>query len=203
MDDIALFEDVKIRAAWFDPHGLLKSAAVRAAEAGRKVAARTRRAAKTGLIIAATSLIGLNVAARASTIDVPTQLSLSWPAAPTAQYTKQQLADALHELRRHGDDWNGTEITKPVAKAMAAAETILPQLPDIFADATAGIDGDGGVYFRMKQGEKLAFLTVSPPSMHLLYMEPGQPNLYIDDEQFKGKVLPARIRRALDEKLAS
>jgi hypothetical protein len=201
MDDISIFEDVRIREAWFDPYGLLKSVAKRAAEGSRKVRAHARRAAQTGMIIVASSLIGLNSAVHATTPEVPTQLALQWPAEPTAQHTKQLLADSLHAIRRTSDDWNGIELTKPAPKSMAAAQTILQQLPDIFADASAGVDGDGNIYFTMKQGEKIAFLTVAPPSMHLLYMEPGHPNLYIDNEQFKGKVLPARIKSVLDEKL--
>ena len=203
MDETALFEATKIRSAWFDVQGLLKSATKRAAEVGRKTGTRARRAVRTGLLIAASSLIGFNTAVHAVAPEVPTQMTLHWPADPTAQYTKQQLADALHAIRRTADDWTGTQYTRPTPKAMAAAQTILQQLPDFFADASAGVDGDGNVYFRMKQGDKLAFLTVAPPSMHLLYMEPGQPNLYIDDEHFKGKILPARIKHVLDDKLAS
>jgi hypothetical protein len=199
MDDTALFEEGKIREAWFDVHGLMKTVSRRVVRVGTRV----RRSARTGLIIVASSLIGWNASVHAITPEVPTQLTLQWPTGPTTQHTKQLLSDALHAIRRSGEDWNGVVLTKPAPKAMAAAETILPQLPNFFADATAGVDGDGNIYFRMKQGEKIAYLTVAPPLMHLLYMEPGEPNLYIDDEQFRGKVLPARIKQVLDKKLAS
>lgn len=114
----------------------------------------------------------------------------------------QRLADALQAIRRTGDDWNGSELTKPAPKSVAAAEAILAQLPEYFTEASAGVDGDGNIYFRMKQGEKLALVTIAPPTMHVVYIEPGQPNVYIDDEHFKGKVLPVRIKRLLNEKMA-
>lgn len=198
MPDSDLFEFGKIRSLWYDLNGLLK-----AVVPSRRIGKRKLRNAAAAVVLAAASLVSFNATAKAFTVGLPTQFTLEWPAPPAAAYTKQSLSDALYAIRRAGADWNGTALTEPVSKSVIAAETILKQLPNFVADATAGVDGDGNVYFRLKQGERIAYLTIEPKLIHLLIVEPGRPNVYIDDEQFKGKVLPARIRDVLTEKMAS
>ena len=194
----SIFEATKIRTAWYDVYGILKEIARPSLKPAKK-----RSFATTLFVVVASSLIGLNASTAAVAPRVPTQLTLEWPTGPTATYTKQQLSDALHAIRKSGADWNGESIVAPAERAIVAAERILPQLPPIVAEASAGVDGDGNIYFRMKKEQKLAYLTIEPKLMHLLVMETGQPNVYVDDAQFSGKVLPPRVKELLAKKFTS
>lgn len=198
MSNTKIFEDVKIRGTWYDEQGLLKTS-----PPFRKHTGRPRRKLAWAASLIAFSLIGMNVAATVYAPSPPAQATLVWPSPPTAAYTKQSLLESLLKIRRLGVDWTGYSGASPLEKSISAAERVLPQLPDIVADARAGVDGDGHVYLRLQQGEKVAYLTVEPRLIHLLYMEPGKPNIYIDDEQFKGKVLPSRIKQILAGNLIS
>jgi hypothetical protein len=196
MNDLELFEDVKIRRKWCDLQGLLKAWAP-----SPKHTDRPRRKLTWAASVVVSSVIGFNVAATA--LAPPGQATLVWPTPPTAAYTKQSLLESLQKIRTLGADWTGHSAASPVEKSVSAAQHILPQIPDVVADARAGVDGDGNVYLRLKQGDKVAYLTVEPKLLHLLYMEPGKDNIYIDDEQFKGKVLPARIKKVLKDNFVS
>ncbi len=194
ISDVDLFEGGKLRSIWFDIHGLLKAWTPTA-----NGKARPKRKAKFAASIAAAVMIGCSVTAHA--FIEPLQLSLEWPAEHTAASTKHSLLQSLKQLRRLKADWDGHGSPQPVERSISTAEWILPQLPDVVADAQAGINGDGHVFLRLRRGEKIAYVTVEPKAMHLLYIEPGQPNVYIDDEQFSGRVLPANIKKVLEERL--
>ncbi len=196
MDDVRIFSDTKIRDIWYDVHGFLRTIVP-----AKKVGSGKKRG-KSVFAAVASVLVAASIASSAIAASVPTQLMLQWPAPPTAALTKQSLADALHQLRRTGADWNGAKLSEPDSKALVAAEKILPQLPNFVAEASAGVDGDGNVYFRLRQGPKLAYLTVAPRTMYLLVMQSGKESIYIDDEPFK-KLLPARIKRILEDNLAA
>lgn len=147
--------------------------------------------------IVVSSLIGLSIAAYQLAATAPAQATLAWPTPPTAALTKQSLSDAIKEIRKLSDDWNGHNAPPPAQRSIAAAERLVQELPDVVARAHAGINSEGNVYFRLAKGGKTVYLTIEPDLIHLLYMEPGKDNVYIDDEQFRGKKLPAAIRRAL------
>jgi hypothetical protein len=196
ISDVDLFEAGKPRSIWFDINGLMRAWAPPA-----KQRARGKRKAKFAASIVTAAMIGCSVTAHA--IVEPLQLSLAWPAEQTAASTKHLLLQSIKQLRRLKADWNGHPSPQPIERSISIAEWILPQLPDIVADARAGINGDGHVFLRFRRGDKVAYLTVEPKFMHLLFIEPGQPNLYVDDEQFGGRILPARIKSILEERLKS
>ena len=156
-----------------------------------------RRGARWFTHIVASSLIGLSIAAYELTIAAPAQAAVAWPTPPTAALMKQSLSEAIKEIRKLGDNWNGHNAPAPAQPSITAAERLIQELPDVVAQAHAGINGEGNVYFRFTKGGKTVYLTIEPDLIHLICMEPGKENVYIDDEQFRGKKLPAAIRRAL------
>ena len=196
-EDIDLFQTGKPRSIWFDLHGLLKAWTKPAAAKARP----KRKAPFSARTIAAAAMLGF--AATTHAISEPVQLSLAWPIEASAASTKHALLQSLKSIRRMKADWDGRGAPAPVERSISVAEFILPQLPDVVADARAGLDADGHVYLRLNRGSKVAYITVEPKAMHLLYTEPGHPNVYIDDEQFNGRVIPASIRKVLDERLKS
>ncbi len=195
ISDGDIFEAARPRTVWFDVHGLMRSWRRRA-----ESLSRPRRRAKYVAAVAA-ALIGCSMTAHA--VVEPVQLTLNWPAEKTAAATKHSLLQSLKRLRHLKADWNGRGAAAPVERSISIAEWILPQLPDVVADAKADLDGDGNVLIRIKNGEKIAYLTVEPKVMHLLYIEPGQPNIYIDDAVVTGKMIPVDITKVLGERLNS
>src|SRR5258708_25543173 len=192
MTDTQIFEDVRIRAKWYELNGLMRAWTPKKKREGPQ----RKRGVKWAASFIASSLIGASVAT-ATLFPISSQAVLVWPANPTAEHTRQMLADSVQKLKAIKGDWTGYSTPAPLEKSLKAAEHILPQLPNVLADAQAGVDGDGHVYFRLRQGDKVAYLTIEPRLMHLFYSEPGKENIYVDDEQFKGKILPARIRNLI------
>ena len=103
------------------------------------------------------------------------------------------LLDSLAKIRSLPADWTGYSAPAPVEKSVVAAEQILPALPNIVADALAGLDGDGHVFLKFWRGEKVAYLTVEPNLMHLFVTAPGKPNISIDAAKFQPRVVPEKI----------
>jgi hypothetical protein len=165
-------------------------------------AQRQRRAKDFFVNIVASATIGLTVAGYSLvTVEAPATAALEWPTKPTAALTKQSLIEALRAVKSLNADWNGHAAPAAAQASVAAAERLLLELPDVVADVRAGIDDDGNVYFRLAQGEKVAYLTVEPDVLHLVCMTPNKGNVYVDDEHFRKK-LPATIRKALTTTLA-
>ena len=197
MIDIDLFEYGKLRSLWYDLHGLLKTAA-----SARDKPKRPRRKLTFAACVAG-SLLSFNAATSVFAAAPPGQLSFAWPQPLTAALTKKSLLESLKRVRQLKGGWNGHSAAKPIERSVSVAEYILPQFPDIVADARAGVDADGNVFLRFSRRDKVAYVTVEPKLMHLIYMEPGQPNVYIDDEIFNGKILPASIKNVLEKRLKS
>ena len=149
----------------------------------------------------AAMLVSLNIAAVVHAPCPPGQSALIWPTPPTAAFTKQALMESLKKIRSLGADWTGHSSPTPAAQSIKVAEAMVPLLPDVVADAQAGVDADGNVYLRFKKGQKIAYLTVESNLMHLLVMTPGAETVYIDAEQHRGKKLPSKIRVALEGSL--
>lgn len=189
---VDIFTDAKIRDAWFDANGLSK-----AWEAPKEKNRPKRNVWFASIVFA------MNTLAVATLVlpPVPAQAVVMWPTGPTAESVKESLRDSLRALKSLRQGWGGHEIAAPVRESLMAAERILPQLPNFFVSAKAGVDGDGNVYFRLSKGSKVAYLTVEPKLLHLLCTEPGKTNIYIDDQKFKGNTLPPRIIRVLTENL--
>ena len=189
MNEFELFQTYDV-ASW-QASGVIKPVAVSVA------ASRRRRRAKDHLVsVVASTMLCLSVIGYNLPVNAPAIATFDWPAKPTAALTKQSLADALKALKRLGPDWNGHSAPAPAQASLSAAERLVPELPDVVAEARAGVDDEGNVYFRLAQGDKVAYLTVEPELLHLVCMTPGKDNYYVDDEQFRKK-LPATIRKAL------
>ncbi len=166
------------------------------------VATRRQRRVKDFFVDVATStMLCLSIVGYNLPVDTPAAATLDWPTRSTAALTKQSLTDALKAIKRLGPDWNGYVAPAPTQASLTAAERLIPELPDVTADARAGVDSDGNVYFRLAQGERVAYLTIEPERLHLVCMTPDKGSYYVDDEQFRKK-LPANIRRALATTLA-
>ncbi len=192
-NDTTLFQ-INAVSTWLEKGGLLVMSARKRKPRDRPI--KTRKERFFFEVIAA-SVIGLSIAFTPLAKAEQTQLTLTWPAQQTSVYTRQSLADAIHSLKTLQADWNGHDAPAPKPESIKAAEYILPQLPNVIAEANAGVDGNGNVYLKLARGDKVALVTIEPRLVHFLCMEPGKPNVYIDDEQFKGKKLPASIKRAL------
>ena len=164
---------------------------------------RPRRSRKwvASVVLGASLTIG-QVALSAAT-QFPALVSFAWPAKPDAEYTRQSLVESLRQIRSLHPNASGYALPVPDPKSLVAAERRVSQLPDFVAQALAGVDEDGNVYFRFQQGPKVALVTVEPQLMHALYMEPGKSNVYIDDEEFRGKKLPSSIKKLLENNLTS
>ena len=195
---IDLFESGKLRSIWFDFHGLLKAWKPRREDSESRPRRKARAFATS---IVASAMVGFSTMAHA--LAEPLQLTLAWPVEASPASTKYQLLQSLRDIRRLRADWNGRGAPAPVERSVSVAEFIVPQLPDIVADARAGVDADGHVFLRLNRGTRVAYITVEPKVMHLLYTEVGQQNVYVDDEQFNGRVIPAKIKKILDERLNS
>lgn len=195
MDMIDLFDVGRVRKLWYDHQGLFKSVQ-RIERPPRPV----RRAAFVARVASAT--LALNAAALAFAAEEPGQVSVAWPASEArAIAVVDVLNESLQKMRDLKSNWNGQGAPAPVQQSIAAAQYVLNQLPNVHMNASAGVDPEGHVFLRLNRGSRLAYLTVEPRSMHLLYIEPGQPNLYIDDEPFKGKIIPANILAVLNARL--
>lgn len=196
-NDIGLFEIGKLRSIWFDINGLMT--AWRPAAKARKPR-RKRGQAFKAMMTAAAFAFGASTAATTQAMQTqePMQLSLTWPVDPTPALTKYHLHQSLKGLRRLKANWDGRGAAAPIERSISVAEYILPQLPNIIADAQAGLNGDGHVFLRIARNNRVAYITVEPRTMHLFYVEPGSPNVYIDDEQFNGKIVPAAIKKTLE-----
>jgi hypothetical protein len=153
--------------------------------------------------LALSTALAIGAATAQATVLPPGQASLKWPTAPSVSFTKDVLLEGLRKIRDFHGDWLAEPKGPPNAASLTAAANIVPQLPNLVADARAGVDGDGNVYLRFRKDDKTMYLTVEPHLIHLLLMQPGQPNVYIDDENFKGKILPGKIRGVLATHLAS
>lgn len=161
-----------------------------------------RRKANYLVQMVTSTVIALSVATCELAIAAPAQAALAWPAPPTVASTKQSLSEAIRNIRKLGDNWNGHNAVAPMQQSIAAAERMVQELPDVVAQASAGVNGEGNVYFRFAKNGKTVYLTIEPNLLHLICMEPRKDSLYIDDEQFRGKKLPAAIRRTLTTTLA-
>jgi hypothetical protein len=197
MTHVDVFESSRLRAVWYDTHGLLKAYKP---EPRPKRPKRQRDFIATFLGGVALSM-GMLVDAVAAA-EPPSQGALAWPTAKWRLSVQEALQDSLKKIRALKPGWN-REAPAPVERAISVAEYILPQLPDVPADARAGVDDQGNVFLRLHRGDRVAYLTVEPKVMHLVYMEAGQPNVYIDDAEFSGKILPLSIKKVLDERLKS
>lgn len=198
MTHVDVFEAARVRALWFDIHGLLK--AYRPERVRAKRPKRQRDFVATFLGGMALCL-GMTAEAVAS-VEPPTQVSLAWPTAESLLSVQDSLRDSLKKIRTLKAGWNRSA-PAPIERAVSVAEYILPQLPDVRAEARAGVDDEGNVFLRIHCGDRVAYLTVEPKIMHLVYMENGKPNVYVDDAPFGGKVLPESIKKVLDERLKS
>lgn len=188
----SIFEAVKVQQ-WFDVDGLLK-----AWKPETRAPRPKRKLAFAASVAAAATVLGMNLA---HTIAVPVQAAVTWPTEQTPASTREALQNSLNVVRGLPNKWDGRHAPKPNQRSVQVTEYILPQLPDIVAEARAGIDDEGNVFLRLARSNRVAYLTVEPRSMHLLFVEEGQRNVYIDDEPFNGKILPANIKRILDERL--
>ncbi len=188
---VALFDSMNLRDLWFDADGLL-----RAYQKATKMAAKPRRKITFKAIVGA-SLIAATTAALAKT--PPGQAIVTWLSAPSEASIRKSLEQSLQNLRRLKAHWNGIEAPAPIERSISAAQYILPQLPALHGDATAGVDSEGHVFLKFARGDRVAFLTVEPRVMHVVYMQPGQATVYEDDEQFNGKVLPENIKKVLSK----
>lgn len=187
-----------IVGAW-QVDGLVK----RVEQSGKRVKRQSRHKEWfSSLALSAVLAVG-TATAQATVVVPPGQASLNWPTAPSVSFTKDVLLEGLRKLRDFHGDWLAEPKGAPNAASLTAAANIVPQIPNLFADARAGVDGDGNVYLRFRKDDKTMYLTVEPHLIHLLVMQPGQPNVYIDDEKFKGKILPTKIRGVLAANLAS
>lgn len=149
-------------------------------------------------------IFGTNFCAIAQTVSLPNQNASACSHVPEPSYLmKKALLESLSKIASLGDNWQGQDAHVPSRQAVTAAEQIVPTLPNIIADASAGVDGDGNVYFKLQKGEKFAYLTVEPTTMHLLVIAPGEKNVYLDDVKFQPRELPSKIRRTLEQKLVS
>jgi len=192
---VSLFDSTKLRDLWFDAQGLLRAYTKpkphRAnARPRRKLHDGVGKAVVFGTLVAATTL--------ALAMPAPMQLSLTWPTLPTEASTRQYLEQSLKGIRQLKANWAGLDTPAPIERSISAAHYILPQLPELKGDATAGVDSDGNVFLKFTSGNRVAILTIEPRMMHLAYMQPGTPTLYRDDQQFNGKVIPTNIKKVLD-----
>lgn len=190
----SLFESGLIRNKWFDVFGLLRADEPKPVRTNP----RRRKHSFAAYCLAGASVVGLNATVEAFAETPPGQASLVWPQAPTAESTKQLIVHSIKQLRTLKKDWNGYESAAPVERSLTAAEYIVPQLPDIVVDAQAGLDADGNVFLRLSRGNKVAYVVIEPKLMHAVVVNPGQASIYLDDEPFQGKILPARIKTALE-----
>ena len=146
-------------------------------------------------------MTGINACPLARAVELP-NLSASFSShIPDASYlTKKSLLESLKNIAALGDDWR-EHGAAPSRQAVIAAEQMVPALPNNISNASVGVDGDGHVYFKLQNGEKLAYLTVESSVMHLLVMAPGEKNVYLDDIKFHPKELPSKVRRTLEQKM--
>lgn len=157
---------------------------------------------RTGILFIALTM-GINISALAQTVNLPNQSASVCSHAPEPGYlTKKALLESLKSIASLGDNWQGQDTPAPSRQAVTAAEQIVPALPNIIADVSAGVDGDGNVFFKLQKGDKLAYLTIESATMHLLVMAPGRKNLYIDDVKFQPRQLPSKIRQSLEQEMA-
>lgn len=192
LNESDVFESSNLRSAWFDFQGFLKSW-VRP-ERGRKPVRRKAPFAAL-LATAAISLVSI-----ADAVMQPVQLTLALPIEQSALATKHALLESIKSLRLHRGEAMSYGAPAPVERSLTVAQYIIPQFPDVVADARAGLNDEGNVFVRFSRGEMVAYVTVEPKAMHLLVMEPGRPNVYLDDEKFGGKVIPDSIKRVLAER---
>jgi hypothetical protein len=108
----------------------------------------------------------------------------------------------LENIASFTESWQREGDSPPSRQAITAAKQLVHSLPDSIADVSVGINGDGNAYFKLRNGEKLAYLTVEPAIMHLLVMTPEEKNVYLDDVRFHPRVLPSKILRTLEQKMA-
>lgn len=147
-------------------------------------------------------LIGGSMSASAQTTNLTSPSACVYTHIPApGELEKNALLSSLKSIESLVDNWQGYGAPAPSKQAVAAAKQIVPSLPNITAGASAGVDGDGNVYFKLQKGEKLAYLTVEPSIMHLLVMVPGGKNIYIDDAKFNPRELPSKIRQALEHEM--
>lgn len=192
---ISIFDEVKIRNQWFDSEGLARAWT----ESPKTITRRPKRNAPwiASMIVA----VAFSAASSVTLAAPPGQVVMTWPTPATAQSAKDNLRFSLRTIKKLGKDWSGNPGSAPVRESIDAAERLLPQLPNIALDARAGVDGDGNVYLRLSKGTRVAYLTVEASLLHLFYTDAGNDNVYIDDQKFKGSVLPSRIVQVLSEKL--
>lgn len=144
---------------------------------------------------------GISASAITAAVELPSH-NVVCSHIPEAGYlTKNALWGTLRQIASLGDDWQGQEGQAPLRKSVAAAEQLVPSLPGTITNASAGVDGDGNVFFKLQKDDKLAYLTVEPAMMHLLVMVPGEKNLYLDDVKFRPGQFPSKILRALTDKM--
>lgn len=192
MIDVFDFDLARPRTMWFDANGLLKAPAV-----ARRRPSRPRRKRAFTACVAGAALVLCVVDALA--LQAPAQTAIAWPHAPTIVTVQEALKGSLDSLRKLGENWDGHGAPAPIERSISAAEYILPQLPALRTQAVAGVNDEGNVLVRMRIGPGTAYLTVEPKLMHLLYMVQGRSNVYIDDADFNGKVIPSSILRILRE----
>lgn len=183
----------------FAVSGQSKNVASRVGQVAARQAARARaRVSET----ASALLIGASICAvaPAEAIVDPGASAYSVSVDP-ARAAKQSLLDAVEKISALGDDWLGQPTVPPSRQAVSAAMQVIPALPAITAEASAGVDGDGNVFFKFQQDAKFAYLTIEPTTMHLLLMAPGKANRYFDDFNFKRGQLPGKIRAALESEM--
>jgi len=163
-----------------------------------KTVLKRAKACFVSLIVGAAIAVGQVQAAQA-----PSQLSFLWPSKPDATHTKQRIADSLQRIKEFHPKGVQFSIAEPDRQSLQSAAILIPQLPNIAAEAAAGVDEDGLIYFRFQQGSKVAVVTIGVNEMHALYMEPGQESVHIEDEEFRGKKLPAKIKKLLETKMTA
>jgi hypothetical protein len=148
-------------------------------------------------------MLGVSIGASAETVSLPNQVATACSHVPDPSYLrKKALLESLQSIASLGDNWQREDTTAPSRQAVTAAMQIVDALPNTITDVSVGVDGDGNVYFKLRNGEKHAYLTVEPSTMHLLVMAPDQKNLYFDDVKFRPRELPSKIRQTLEQMMA-
>lgn len=159
-----------------------------------------RKAQTSGLFSA--FVMGISICTSVQAVNLPNLSAYVCSHVPElSSLTKQALLESLKSVALLGDNSNEDDVLTPSRQAIVAAEQIVPSLPNLNADASAGVDGDGNVFLKLQKGEKIAFLTIEPTTMHLLVMSSGAKNLYIDDVKFKPRQLPPKIRLMLEQEM--
>jgi hypothetical protein len=159
----------------------------------------------SGLKVAAGALlIGMSVFAfaNAETAISPGLSAYSIPINQDA-IARRALMESVKTIESLGDDWDGNYHHAAKSQAVTAAEKIIQALPRMDADASAGLNEEGNIFFKFQLGAKYAYLTIEPSMMHLLMIVPGKPNVYVDNVKFNPGQVPNKIKTALERELVN